>query len=69
MRTQHGHDLHGGKAGLPRGLGGEGRLAHQAVRALLTRQQAVRPAPAHLHLHRLHPRLLACNAQGDMDLS
>lgn len=34
--------------------------AHQAVRALLARQVAIRVGPLHLNLHRFDARLLAC---------
>ena len=57
-RTKDGHDLHGGEAGLAGGARVEGGEAHEAVRAPLPTQPAIRVPPRHLHLHALHPRLL-----------
>jgi hypothetical protein len=62
--TQDGHDLHSSKAGLPGGLGIEGRLPHQAVGALLPGQVSIGVAPIDLDFHRLDPRLLPCRQAG-----
>ncbi len=60
LLTEDGHDLDCREAGHAQVLGVEGRLADQAVRALLARQPAVREAALHLQLHRLDARLLTC---------
>ena len=69
--TQDGHDLHRREAGHAQVLGVEGRLADQAVRALLARQPAVREAALHLQLDRLDAGLLTCRDErrrkSDMD--
>ena len=58
VRTQHRHDLHGGKAGLAQASLAKGGDAHEAVRALLPAQVAVRKQAQHLQLDGLDACLL-----------